>query len=183
MRAAVLVKPGMESIASAELVAFGCKQVDEKKAVVVFDADEKLLVKVAYFGQSFERLLAVLAEDTITSLDDLKKLTEKTDVAPWIVDSTLFFTASRRMGEHSFSRGDIYDQIGRIVRDKAQAIVEKNTPESIFFVSVVDSECILGIDLTGVDVSKREYRLFPKSTIFQSFYCLWFTVLSRLHSR
>ncbi len=149
-----------------------------EKGIVFFDASPLELCTLTYGGQSFLRVLSFLQRIEFTSLPELVQkieidfsfLKEKTENKEEIdnkekkgsverIEKT-FVVRAERIGIHPFSSQDIEKTVGEyIAKTGAKVLLEK--PTYTIFVHVNDTVAYIGIDYCGIDISKREYKVFP----------------------
>jgi len=162
MRAGVLTKRGSEEIAALEVKEIiTAKHIETKPRMALFDADLADLLKLAYLGQSFSKVFVALDSFSASNIDELKEHARTCDVSPWISEKTLFYTEAIRDGHHEFSSQHLFEDLGKIIRERTQAVVATKDHEVLFLSIVVDDACVLGIDITKADLGKRDYRIFP----------------------
>ena len=70
-----------------------------------------------------------------------------------------FVVRCQRKGTHDFSSLDIEKELGEKIFESQKAKVDLKNPKTTIIVDILNDECIIGIDLTGISLTKRDYRL------------------------
>ncbi len=70
-----------------------------------------------------------------------------------------FVVRCKREGSHDFVSNDIEREIGAIINNKTKVKVDLNDPFTTIFIDIIDDNCFVGIDYTGIKLSKREYKI------------------------
>jgi len=146
------------------------KDVSYGETVVKFAGDETDFLNLSYFSQSASRILILLSEFGVK--DDL----DKTDV-DIVIDKKFqkkFKIVAQRIGKHNFNSVDLSKKITTQIIKKYSLEVDYDSPEIIFYLYLYNDKGYLGIDLSGFDLSKRQYKIFnhPGSLKGTTAYCL-----------
>ncbi len=169
MKGILLTSIGIEDAAADELEEYGASNIEAKRGAVIFEVDDQDdLARIAYISQSAERILFHLGHLTFKDIEeDLQRHVEFfDDFRDFVFEGMSFRATCVRKGEHNFSSPQLEGWIGDALSDaiesryKISAKVNLETPDVIFFASVVDNSLFLGIDFTGFDSSKRDYKIF-----------------------
>tara|TARA_Y100000034_G_scaffold14075_2_gene14737 strand:- start:15155 stop:16285 length:1131 start_codon:yes stop_codon:yes gene_type:complete len=162
MKSLLITHPGIEDISQLEVKELIKKdtKIDAKQpSVITFETNKyEDLVKIAYKSQSISKILILLDQIKITKINDIKKL--KFDIKDWINKKTSFKVKCKRMGKHSFNSKEIEEEIGGLFIDKYKLKVNLTEPDIIIFAYVYNENLYLGIDITGMNLSKRSYKIF-----------------------
>jgi 23S rRNA G2445 N2-methylase RlmL len=154
MKAAVIGQKGFESVMQTEVKELIGKDSTVSDSVIEFEVDSyEELCKLVYFGQSFVKAMLALHS---FEFKELKDITSKKIEHELLKDRT-FKVTCKRVGEHSFSSSEIMEGVGANVDCK----VDMENPDVIIAVHVYDNKCYIGIDFSGIDLSKRDYKIFP----------------------
>jgi putative N6-adenine-specific DNA methylase len=157
MKALAITYKGMEDVTAREISELiKPSSLQQLQAAVMFDFEKfEDLCLLCYKSQSAIKILYLFDNFKIFSLTDLKL--EKTDM----IDSSVTF-ASRciRLGEHGFSSKDIETKVGEIINKLTSAKVNLKNPDIPVLTYIYDDDCYIGIDWAGLDLSKREYRIY-----------------------
>lgn len=131
-----------------ELLGVKCKN---EKNVVIFDCDAKKLCDLCYFGRSVSRVMELICSFDFKDLEDIKKKIKIEDFS-----AETFAVKCIREGKHDFSSANVE----KIVGDKVSCKVDLKNPQKILLAYVCDNKFYLGIDYSGFDLGKRDYKIF-----------------------
>jgi len=169
MKGVAIVPLGLEDAAREELEGLGASEAEVLKGAVLFQVkDCEELAKIAYVSQSADRVLFHLAH---FSFADIRKDVEKPigkveNFGDFAFEGMSFRASCERRGEHGFSSPDVEKLLGdalhRLMKRGygVDAAVKMASPDVTFFASIVDDSFALGIDFTGFDAGKRDYKIF-----------------------
>ncbi len=164
MKALGITHKGAEDIACLEIKELIGTKATVKPSVVVFTAKKvEDLCKLCYKGQSFRRVMLLLKEFKVTKeLLNMKKELNAIDFSKHVKKNQTFRVECVRIGEHSFQSSDIAEEAGAVIDGK----VDLENPDIRFLIYIHDRDAYLGIDFSGFDMSKRDYKIFaPAFTI------------------
>jgi tRNA (guanine6-N2)-methyltransferase len=169
----VLTSKGIEKEAAQEIQEILGKTASPKihESIITFSANDKELCLLAYKGLTCNKVGSLLGTTTFSRLEELSKLAKTFDYS-FLKDKT-FMVRCIRDGTHDFTSKDIEEEVGKAIFEKTQAKVDFKQPQLSILVMVVNNAVYFGIDFTGVDASKRQYRIFTqqhsiKATIAQA---------------
>lgn len=175
MEAFAITNKGTEKTAAEEILEI-IKLKSEAKTeerLVKFQAKNyEDICKIIYLGQSFSKVCVFLGEFTFEDGNDFeKKFSEnisKSKLEDWLHDELSFRTECTRESEHNFSSIDIEKEAGGVIlaASKAKLSVDLKNPQLKIFIFINNSNCIYGIDLSGIDLSSREYKIFTHRQSF-----------------
>lgn len=151
---------GFEKAASAEIHEITGKECTEEKAAVKFEADSyKEIAEVTYRTQTLQKVMLVLGEfsfDDITS--KLKEEVDRADFGDWLKGT---FRVNVYHNEELEMRGmDLAAEAGEYIIDKTNAKARMENPDVIVLVYVINDKCYFGIDFAGINLSKRDYKIY-----------------------
>jgi putative N6-adenine-specific DNA methylase len=147
---------GTEQIMQKEVEEItGAKSSAEDSAVVFELTDKKDLCKLCYLGQSFTRVLEFIDSFQLNQLSDFRR---KIDFS--IFEGKRIKVDCERLGEHDFKSIDIETELGDWIHENVKCTTDFKNPELIIFVYVLKDKCYIGIDYSGFDLSKRDYKVF-----------------------
>lgn len=159
MKALLITHPGFEDISTMEVKELINKKAEQNKSIVTFETNKyEDLVKIAYKSQSISKILILLDHIKINKISDIKKL--KINIKEWITKDIDFKAKCKRIGTHDFKSKDIEEEIGGLVIDKYKLKVNLTNPKLIIYAYIYENDLYLGIDITGLDLSKRDYKIF-----------------------
>lgn len=152
MQALAISYKGIEDITALEIKELIKKESKIKERCVIFDAESEELAKLSYLSQGSNRILILLDEFKIKSIEDLKRIS-KIDFSKWLKNKT--FAARCQIINNEFSA----QQIEKATGDEIDAKVNLKNPDITIFLYIYKDNCYVGIDFSG-DISKRDYRIF-----------------------
>ena len=166
MKALAITSKGIEDITALEIKELINAKTTEKKGCVVFNAKKpEDLCLLCYKAQSVDKILLLFdsfkIKDNKKFFDELKNKIKKIDFSDWL-DKKLTFRVSCKKINSSISTEEICGNAGEFVIDnikknrKYRQKVDLNSPNTIFFVYVIDDDCYIGIDFSGTELNKRE---------------------------
>ncbi len=163
---------GFEEIAAQEVKELIGKKCTTKKGVVFFSASQEELAQLCYKAQSLRRVLSLLlifsSDASLKTLKDAcTSILKKEEVS--FLTKHRFRVECERQGSHQFTSHEAAAAIGALFLEKnKEAIVDLDDPEYIFYCCIRNRECFLGIDFSGFDLTKREYRIYGQSNILNA---------------
>lgn len=160
MKALGICPKGFEEEAQRELKEFLQKDSTTENGCILFDVNDNLeLSRITYKTQSLQKTMLVLDSFDISENinSDLKKSIEKIDFADWFKDRT--FKADCFHIDDNISGMKVAAKIGEYILENNDAKVQMKNPNVIILAYIIDNRCHLGIDFSGIDLSKRDYRI------------------------
>ncbi|MBW3000116.1 hypothetical protein KY339_05580, partial [Candidatus Woesearchaeota archaeon] len=181
MKALGIANLGLEKISAQEVKEL--INVDSKTAATTITFQPKNfndLTLVCYKSQSLNRILLLLGKLKFSEKKEIFSAIEKIDFSPFLTRKNTFAARCERIGSHEFSSQEIEGKTGEIIIEKIKKEkkytqnVELENPDVTVYVYIFNNECYIGIDLTGFDLSKRQYRVFvhPNSLKATIAFCL-----------
>ncbi|MBU0667095.1 MAG: THUMP domain-containing protein [Nanoarchaeota archaeon] len=169
MNGAIITHQGCEEIAQMEIKELiGC--VSKKKNTIVEFKTNKLqdFVLLNYKSQTAKKIIILLSEADIKpnfskTKKALKKAVENIKIDDWIEPSQTFKVDCEREGEHEFTSTEIEREIGKELQIKTKREVSLKSPDLRIIIYIQEQKAYVGIDLSGRDLSKREYKIFTTS--------------------
>lgn len=161
-----LVTQGIEEIAAKEIEELISCKCDTKKGAIIFKAKKmEDLALLAYRAQSVNRVLFLIGEfdadkelnDTIKNCEILFKEFKPKD---WLNNRGSFKVVCDRSGNHNYGSSEIASKIGEFVWEKCGLKVDLDNPLLIIYVAIMDDKGYLGIDVSGFELDKRQYKVF-----------------------
>jgi 23S rRNA G2445 N2-methylase RlmL len=162
MDAMVITQKGAEGVAALDIKdILGCESVLEE-TVALFDADDVGLLTLSYRSQAISRVLRLITVTEVNnhleeSISAMKRALAKADLS--FISGKLFRVNCIRSGEEDYSSQDLAALLGEsLVEHGGRVSLEK--PEIIILAYVWHGKAYVGRDITGLDLGKREYRVF-----------------------
>ncbi len=157
MNGLVLTHIGIEDISADEIKKLiAATSVKTDKGKIVFSCkSEQDLVDLCYHGRTFTKVVLLLSEGKITGmpdeslLKDLKQFTDKTAVVK-----------CERTGKHDFTSFDVEQVLNSALAKLYGVQIDHKNPQTTFFLLIEDSQYYFGVDFAGIDLGRRDYRIF-----------------------
>ncbi len=158
MKAIAACIKGLEFIAEKEL-----KEIIKVSSEVIYPSKllfniktEKDLAKFVYYSRSILKAYLLLENLDFKSKEEIIKIIEKVKF-PYLKES--FVVRCERSGNHDFSSQDIEKEAGAVIFKNSKVKVDLDNAETTIIVDIIDNKCFIGIDFTGIKLSKRDYRI------------------------
>ena len=161
MKAFAISVKGFEDIGKAEVKTIINADATIEDNVLFFETTEDNLAKLTYKTQSLKRTVQFLTTAEITA--DLKQTEENLKTAlgniklPDFAKGKTFKVLTKRIGEHPYRSQDISTAVGKQFKLKANM----DNPEIIIYVYINITKAYIGVDYAGMDLSKRDYKIYP----------------------
>jgi 23S rRNA G2445 N2-methylase RlmL len=150
LKALALTPRGCEDIAALEILELLNTKAVEGTGYVTFSASSEDLLRIAFLGQSIERVISIIDE---FESDDI--ISEMTTRAPkWPIQKP-YSTWCSRSGDHDFSSSDVYSTFAETIGNPSYKVKAGSIA-----VIIRNNHCFVGVDIAGVDTSKRDYKVF-----------------------
>jgi len=164
MKALAICYLGIEDICAIEVKELINAKPRIGNSVVEFSAKREDIARFCYQAQSVAKVLEVMAktrvaDDLNKTLASLKKAVAKSDLSKWLKDRT-FKVRCKRIGAQDYHGQDIAPEVGEYIIDQTKAKVSMTNPDIIVYVYIYEKDCYIGIDYSGFDLSKRDYKVF-----------------------
>lgn len=163
IKSLAITAEGIEDISVLEIKEIANAASVKGKSCLEFEAKEfDDLFRLCYSSQSISKVMVVLKRFDVKKdfFAELKKNIHETDFEQWIDVSTKIAFRSLRVGVHDFKSTDIESSAASYFFEKNEAKVDLKSPQVIVMVYLIDETCFIGIDLSGIDLSKRDYKIF-----------------------
>lgn len=154
MKAVVITNKGLEIYSSKEIKKILNCETEIKENLVFFEAEKKEIINLAYQGRTFQRVVIILHKGIFEKnpLDNLKEIKAK------IQES--FSVDGERYGNHEFTSFELKNKLGKLISKITGKKFDIKKGLTKFYFYIKNKEFILGIDVAGFDLSKRDYRIF-----------------------
>lgn len=153
MDLALLCDPGCEAFCAKDVERIiGRAGTPGKGAVFVASATPKEVALLNYHLLTASRVLAVVASGNTL---DTKRVVAA-DLSPYRAPDATFKVVARQDGERAH---EVEEELGAALHGQGLP-VDLTTPDMTVVVWQREESCVVGIDLTGRDLGKREYRAF-----------------------
>ena len=169
VKAFVTTYQGFEDVVALELKEFKASNIKKGTGIVTFDLNEVIdLCKITYKAQSINRTVLSLIEFKVdkTIKQSVKNFVNSkfANLKEWCLDS--FKIDTKRFGEHEFNSIELSSEISKVLIQKFkkennhEIHAEFGNPKLIFYLYIFDNKGYFGIDLAGIDLAKRQYKIF-----------------------
>ncbi len=171
MKALAITSKGIEDITSKEIseIIKNTKPII-KNSCVLFDSEPIDLCTLCYKSQSITRVISLFDSFKFKDNDDffslIKKIIEKVSLDSWLDKDKSFRVSCTKVDNDLMSSEEINAEVGGIILDcakkkhKYEPKVNLDNPDVMFHVFISEDNCFFGIDFSGIDLSKREYKVF-----------------------
>lgn len=162
----VITNKGAEHITALELKELvNCKNIVSKETVVKFKLKDLIdLCTICYKAQSIFRAGLLLAEFNIDnslekSVNSIKTQLDKLDLSNWIKNT--FIVKCERIGKHDFHSVDVAGKVANdIIKKHKHLKTDFDNPDIIFYLYIYNNKGYFGIDFSGFELAKRQYKIF-----------------------
>lgn len=192
IRCLAITSKGIEDVAGMELGEITGKECSIKDGCLVFRTkDIRDLCLVSYKSQSIDKAMLLLldsgfntSEDIISSIknyiiggtagnpakkSDSKKIKAKNSPHEDKIGKIIagfrpktFVVRCRREGTHDFSSVDVEMEAGKLIEKNFSLKLDFKSPEIIFFCYITQKEFYFGIDFSGMELQKRQYKIYAQ---------------------
>lgn len=157
MNGLVLTNIGLEQISADEI-----KTLVKPKKITVFPGRIVLegmsaqdMVVLCYYGRTFSKVVLELATEKLTDMPSEKLLD---GLKPYLAERAV--VQCERHGEHNFTSYDAEHHLNKILSSKYDVIIDYKKPQTTLFLLIDGKECTFGLDFSGIDLGRRDYRIF-----------------------
>ena len=128
--------------------------------VIVPDCSLRDAALLCYRSQLASRVLVLIAEGTVQEPESIRTqafldFTYK----DFLKEAGCFRVECDRQGEHSFQSPDVEMMLGKELEARGMR-VELKRPDMVIHCHIRDETYVLGVDLAGRDLGKRDYKVF-----------------------
>ncbi len=156
MNGLVLTHVGLEDVSADEIKKLiSASNIKTSPGKVFFSCkSEQDLVDLCYHGRTFSKVVLLLSSFQVSGMPDAEILKD----LPFI-DKTAVVLCERT-GKHDFTSFDVEQVLNRALVEKYKVTIERKSPQTIFFLLIDGKDGYLGVDFSGIDLGKRDYRIF-----------------------
>jgi 23S rRNA G2445 N2-methylase RlmL len=154
MKALVWSHPGLEEVTVHELRKLA-SNIKTNEPFILFDVrKEDELSKICYLCRSIRGAIQLLGS---CRLAELEKALPSLDVS--VAKGRTFAVRAKKFDDDVESR-ELEVLAGSIITKQTESKVNLDNPDITFLVLVSKGQCFIGIDFAGIDLGKRDYKLF-----------------------
>ena len=173
MKAAVIVNPGLEQLAQQELAELLQIERVIEGSVLSFEIEEKKIAELIRL-QSIRRIILPFGT-VVKSKVVLDQKFKFKDYLPDFFDKEkgelkLKIEVENVKGQENrieFSKKIAQELFPFLEKNKIKAKLDYSEPEALIIAYNTGDRLIVGLDYTGKELDRREYRLFPQSASFK----------------
>jgi putative N6-adenine-specific DNA methylase len=154
---------GMEAITAYEIKALGYENVVVENGRVLFDADERGLVRANLWLRTAERIFVLIREFKATTFESLFNHIVEYRWEKWLPEDATFPVNAKSINSKLFSLSDI-QRIGKKAISKRMTSVYQNEwhdetgPTFDIHINILKDMVTVAIDTSGTGLHKRGYR-------------------------
>jgi len=157
MKALVLTHIGLETISGAEITKIiHATNVTTEPGRIIFECEKiQELIDLCYHGRTFSKVLLLISEHTITDMPGAEIL----DGLTTYLDKTARVLCARS-GAHAFTSFYLETHLNKLLAEKYSLTITFKNPQTTVFTVVDNNKLFVCIDLCGIDLGRRDYRIF-----------------------
>lgn len=156
MTGLVLTNPGLEEISAEEVRKLvKVKNIKILAERVEFEGEIQDLITLCYNGRTFTKVIL-----------QLSKVNFEKEIPLQILDNLKQYLAERavvnceRKGKHNFTSYDAEHILNKTLAERYNIAIDYKKPQTRFIALIEDNNCLFGIDFSGIDLGRRDYRIF-----------------------
>ena len=153
-QALAVTNKGIEDVASQEISELLDVKAVPSTESVLFSASIEQIAEVTYKAQTLESVMLVLASGTLEEC-----LAAKLDVSTWLSGSKTFLIEVDK-DDSLLSSQELGAQFGEVLEKQTGCHVDYKNASVAFLLFIRNGKAWFGVDLAGMDLSKRSYRVF-----------------------
>lgn len=163
MKCAAITNEGIEDICALEIKELLGTPSESFPSAVEFSCDDTdNVLTYLYKAQSIRKLIELWSSGTLAKIEDIQ--ITGTESLP--KDKT-FAVKCVRNGTHNFTSTEVEQALGKTIASKGYT-VDLKTPQIQVLCYIYNDRYYLGIDLSGFDLSKRQYNIFASPASIRS---------------
>lgn len=157
---ALVCDPGCEEYAALEVKELLSKDSEIKKGYVTLNANFNEAQKLCFYSQSANRILAVIDEGEYVEEEDFQNSEEAVSNFDYSLfyDENMTFKVKSEVEDCDTQSISMF--IGEVLHDNNSWKVDLNNPDIKVVVKGFDGVYVVGIDLAGRALEKREYKIY-----------------------
>lgn len=179
MKGLAITSRGIEDIASLEIKELINSRAEIKDSCIIFNIKKlEELCLLCYKAQSIEKILFLFDYLNFNNINDfdkkMKEIIDKIKFDDWLDKKTTFRVTYKKIDNEDLSSEEISAKIGALIIEnikknkKYKQKVELDNPDITFLIFINRNTAYFGIDFSGRDLHKREYKLFAHPNSLRS---------------
>lgn len=188
MKGIALTVRGFEDICINEIKELINVKAEKKDNLVLFEAKDYYdFCKLCYVSQSISKTGILLLEKKFKSLESIKEAILKVDFSEFTKESITFAVKSIIKENEEIESSFFCPEIGEAIIDnltskKIEHKVDLDNPKLIFYAILIKNDFYLMLDFAGLDLSKRDYKLFQSQFALKGNLCYCLLRLAEIKS-
>lgn len=164
MECMALVSKGIEDVVCGEIGEIIGARCRQEEGCVLFNAKSmEDLFKVSYKSQSISRAILLLGSFKFRNLGDIAEKIREIAI-PAKPKIRKFTVTCQREGSHDFSSADVEKELAKLMEKKLGAKQDFREFELMFFCYIISNNLYFGIDFAGLELHKRQYKIYAQSS-------------------
>ncbi|MBW2970176.1 methyltransferase [Candidatus Woesearchaeota archaeon] len=157
MNGLVLTHVGLEDVSASEIKQLiSATNVKTAPGKIFFSCrSEQDLVDLCYHGRTFSKVVLLLSTFKLSGVPDESVLKNLDN----LIDKTAVVRCER-FGSHDFTSFDVMQLLNSKLSEIYNVVVDHKRPQTVFFLLIENSDVFFGVDFSGVDLGRRDYRIF-----------------------
>ncbi|MFA6073005.1 MAG: THUMP domain-containing protein [Candidatus Woesearchaeota archaeon] len=171
-KAAITTELGCVEFLKEELnKRFKVDSIEGENWVSVNSSIEKI-AEIMYMSQLAKRVVLLIGEGTFSDIVDLQENTKKSmenSTLLNLIDGKTTRITCDRTGSHDFNSLDAEQAVMLSLKEdmknrKKEITLNLNNPEVIIYLRIVENKYLLGLDVAGRELSKRQHLVFNNAS-------------------
>lgn len=160
MKALAITHNGLEDISALEINELIKTKTTIQEGCVLFDAEQEDLALLCYKSQSIKKIIILLDSFSIKSIKEIKASVKRNteEIKKYLKDEKTFAFRCLKQENKELSTEEICLEAANSLKTASK--VDLNNPDIILFFYICKKNGYFGIDLSGEDLSKRDYRIY-----------------------
>jgi 23S rRNA G2445 N2-methylase RlmL len=162
MKAIAITHLGLERFCADEIKEISGVSGSIEDYIVKFDFEGfEQLFELCYKAQSVIKIFVLLNEGKIG-----EKIPK--NFSEWIDEKTEMKVKCKILENEAIFSQNLQEELSSEMLDEKEAKVNLSNPNTAFYCLIVKDKFYFGIDLSGEDLSKREYKIFNSATAIKA---------------
>jgi len=131
--------------------------------ISIFSARYKAALQLCYSAQSIRRCCILLKKFEVSknlAEASLQIRNALTTIDFSFLSESTFRIDCERIGSQDYHSVDIAAEIAKVIQSNVKCSVDFKNPRYVLYAFVRENSCLLGVDLAGFDLSRRDYKIF-----------------------
>ncbi len=159
MRCLAICNKGFEQVCSEEIKRLVKTETEQKDSCVIFEADEKSLLRLSYLSQSANRILILFSDFDFKDHKDMLAKSKEIKYDKYYFYKKTFAVRCIKQN-HEQEDSNVEKDIGEVFFESLDSKVDLDNPDVTVIVYLNGNTAYTGIDFCGIDLSKRSYKIF-----------------------